>query len=461
MAAAVGSSVAVQRAQPAVGSNAGRAAIARAAPLRRSAAAGEGTQFTRCSAGSSTIAGAVEFLAWPLSRPLSFSGAVRAAPRSLVVSAAQKREMMMWEALREGLDEEMERDPTVCLMGALAATVLRFRRRAGFHFPCASVFWLQGRVTVASVGTSSPVCTGLDCSEPAPAWPVPASPRQLVATSRLQTGQMPLQPSARCKTFQSCALRGCLACASRCRAPLSPHVVHPPSSRRARLQARMWATTAAPTRCPTACTRSTARCGCWTRPSARTASWAWVGPAVGADVDLVRAAGRCGKMARMRGAGKAVRPGTCHVACSLPCSASHAPALLLPVDKIDACHNVFLQVVGCRPDPRRRGRRHDRPAPHRGGHEHGLPAAGLQPDLQQLRHAALHQRRAVQGARTSGGAQVALRHSRSSNGSESLLRWLGRCPAAGQLPGLPMRPRGTPCLRGRCLGAASLAAPRA
>ncbi len=24
----------------------------------------------------------------------------------------------MWEALREGLDEEMERDPTVCLMGA-------------------------------------------------------------------------------------------------------------------------------------------------------------------------------------------------------------------------------------------------------------------------------------------------------------------------------------------------------
>jgi len=46
---------------------------------------------------------------------------VRAAQRSLVVSAAQKREMMMWEALREGLDEEMERDPTVCLMGAPAA----------------------------------------------------------------------------------------------------------------------------------------------------------------------------------------------------------------------------------------------------------------------------------------------------------------------------------------------------
>lgn len=25
----------------------------------------------------------------------------------------------MWEALREGLDEEMERDPKVCLIGAL------------------------------------------------------------------------------------------------------------------------------------------------------------------------------------------------------------------------------------------------------------------------------------------------------------------------------------------------------
>jgi pyruvate dehydrogenase E1 component beta subunit len=33
------------------------------------------------------------------------------------VTKAQKKEMMMWEALREGLDEEMERDPTVCLMG--------------------------------------------------------------------------------------------------------------------------------------------------------------------------------------------------------------------------------------------------------------------------------------------------------------------------------------------------------
>ena len=44
----------------------------------------------------------------------------------------------------------------------------------------------------------------------------------------------------------------------------------------------------------------------------------------------------------------------------------------------------------------RRG--YDRAEAHRGGHEHGLPAAGIQPDLQQRRHAALHLRGAVQGA---------------------------------------------------------------
>ena len=30
---------------------------------------------------------------------------------------AAKKEIMMWEALREAIDEEMERDPTVCVMG--------------------------------------------------------------------------------------------------------------------------------------------------------------------------------------------------------------------------------------------------------------------------------------------------------------------------------------------------------
>eukprot|EP00879_Flechtneria_rotunda_P009713 GHRR01010162.1.p1 GENE.GHRR01010162.1~~GHRR01010162.1.p1 ORF type:complete len:271 (+),score=80.29 GHRR01010162.1:199-1011(+) len=33
------------------------------------------------------------------------------------VVASKKKEVMMWEALREAVDEEMERDPTVCVMG--------------------------------------------------------------------------------------------------------------------------------------------------------------------------------------------------------------------------------------------------------------------------------------------------------------------------------------------------------
>jgi hypothetical protein len=34
------------------------------------------------------------------------------------VAAAEKKQKLMWEALREAVDEEMEADPTVCLMGA-------------------------------------------------------------------------------------------------------------------------------------------------------------------------------------------------------------------------------------------------------------------------------------------------------------------------------------------------------
>ncbi len=56
MAVAVGSSVAVQQAQPAVGSSARRAAIARAALLKRPAVAGECPQFMRGPAGSTLIA---------------------------------------------------------------------------------------------------------------------------------------------------------------------------------------------------------------------------------------------------------------------------------------------------------------------------------------------------------------------------------------------------------------------
>ena len=32
---------------------------------------------------------------------------------------SQKKQLMMWEALREATDEEMERDPTVCVMGEM------------------------------------------------------------------------------------------------------------------------------------------------------------------------------------------------------------------------------------------------------------------------------------------------------------------------------------------------------
>ena len=37
--------------------------------------------------------------------------------RRAIVVQSQKKQMMMWEALREATDEEMERDPTVCVMG--------------------------------------------------------------------------------------------------------------------------------------------------------------------------------------------------------------------------------------------------------------------------------------------------------------------------------------------------------
>ncbi|KAG2433497.1 hypothetical protein HYH02_012615 [Chlamydomonas schloesseri] len=43
--------------------------------------------------------------------------AARSGRRASLAAKAQKKEIMMWEALREAIDEEMERDPTVCVMG--------------------------------------------------------------------------------------------------------------------------------------------------------------------------------------------------------------------------------------------------------------------------------------------------------------------------------------------------------
>lgn len=56
-----------------------------------------------------------------------FAAAVRGAAQ--VVAAGKKKEMMMWEALREATDEEMERDPTVCVMGTCSWCAARAERR--------------------------------------------------------------------------------------------------------------------------------------------------------------------------------------------------------------------------------------------------------------------------------------------------------------------------------------------
>lgn len=42
---------------------------------------------------------------------------------------AQKKEIMMWEALREAVDEEMTRDPMVCIMGELGGRTRTCGRR--------------------------------------------------------------------------------------------------------------------------------------------------------------------------------------------------------------------------------------------------------------------------------------------------------------------------------------------
>lgn len=55
----------------------------------------------------------------PLPAPLRMLPLPAARPLKarFIARAQQRREMVMWEALREGLDEEMERDPAVCVMG--------------------------------------------------------------------------------------------------------------------------------------------------------------------------------------------------------------------------------------------------------------------------------------------------------------------------------------------------------
>ena len=49
---------------------------------------------------------------------------------------SQKKQLMMWEALREATDEEMERDATVCVMGKknaqIRATASQLRSLDGY-----------------------------------------------------------------------------------------------------------------------------------------------------------------------------------------------------------------------------------------------------------------------------------------------------------------------------------------
>ena len=39
------------------------------------------------------------------------------------MAMAQKKQKLMWEALREAIDEEMEKDPAVCVMGESSVIV--------------------------------------------------------------------------------------------------------------------------------------------------------------------------------------------------------------------------------------------------------------------------------------------------------------------------------------------------
>jgi pyruvate dehydrogenase E1 component beta subunit len=53
---------------------------------------------------------------------LALRTAVRQARGGAQVVRSAKKELFMWEALRAAVDEEMERDPTVCIMGARSAS---------------------------------------------------------------------------------------------------------------------------------------------------------------------------------------------------------------------------------------------------------------------------------------------------------------------------------------------------
>ena len=59
---------------------------------------------------------------------LIFSPAGR---KAVLARAAPKKQKMMWEALREATDEEMEKDPTVCVIGVTPSVLAQDCH----HFP--------------------------------------------------------------------------------------------------------------------------------------------------------------------------------------------------------------------------------------------------------------------------------------------------------------------------------------
>jgi hypothetical protein len=107
-----------------------------------------------------------------------------AAGRATVRVAAQKKQLMMWEALREAVDEEMEKDPTVCVMGEQKVTPV----------PAAGINWLSDR-TSGLGSVVNPKC----------------GPTSLLSRAHTAQGPSPWPAAAVLKAKRCCCC--CLICA--------------------------------------------------------------------------------------------------------------------------------------------------------------------------------------------------------------------------------------------------------
>lgn len=59
----------------------------------------------------------------------------RSERRGRLCAARAQKQKLMWEALREAVDEEMERDPTVCLFGKLYSCQLEGHQTQSANLP--------------------------------------------------------------------------------------------------------------------------------------------------------------------------------------------------------------------------------------------------------------------------------------------------------------------------------------